>query len=280
MAGSLVASPISVGVVVVTYIGGLSRGINITGFRVVTAIASPGFLKRTFGNTPWGETLLMCGISVEVNDTFSKLDDLNHASSMALRRWSKPPLVAERTKLKETYGYLKQEADARARPPVSGTAKKKKGQQPAGAGQGRYRDYRNWSNTQVLQECDRVGTELDAITCIMQEGKLTSGAELVRPYRGRPMFVGALLIGFEGDWITEGMCLECQSPHDIARCSKCQCGICETHGLIIGLAGQDEQASGDYQGASLACCSNTLACERRQHRILNYWAEKTGEKLD
>ena len=96
MAGSRVASPISVGVVVVTYIGGLSRGINITGFRVVTAIASPGFLKRTFGNTPWGETLLMCGISVEMNDTFSKLDDLNHASSMALRKWSKPPLVAER----------------------------------------------------------------------------------------------------------------------------------------------------------------------------------------
>ena len=63
MAGSLVASPISVGVVVVTYIGGLFRGINITGFRVVTAIASPGFLMRTFGNTPWGETLLMCGIS-------------------------------------------------------------------------------------------------------------------------------------------------------------------------------------------------------------------------
>ena len=274
------ASPISVGVVVVTYIGGLSRGINITGFRVVTAIASPGFLKRTFGNTPWGETLLMCGISVEVNDTFSKLDDLNHASSMALRRWSKPPLVAERTKLKEEYGFLKQEVDARAVQPVSKTAKRKKGQQEAGAGQGRHRYYSHWSNKQVRLQCHRVGTELDAITCIMQEGKLTSGEELVRPYRGRPMFVGALLIGFEGDWITEGVCLECQSPHDIARCSKCQCGICETHGLIIGLAGQDEQASGDYQGASLACCSNTLACERRQHRILNYWAEKTGEKLD
>ena len=62
---------------------------NITGFGVVTAVVRvhrcPGFLKRTFGSTLWGETLLMRGINMEVHDTFQLLDDLNHESSLASR---------------------------------------------------------------------------------------------------------------------------------------------------------------------------------------------------
>ena len=56
------------------------------------------------------------------------------------------------------------------------------------------------------------------------------------------MFVGVALTGFEGDWTTRRSCIdaECQSPHDIGRCVRCQAGICEDHALIIGQAGQDE----------------------------------------
>ena len=116
----------------------------------------------------------------------------------------------------------------------------------------------------------------------MQEGKLTSGKEFARPYRGRPMFVGVMLTGFGGDWITKGSCFLCASPHETARCSKCQCGICEDDGILIGQAGQEEQAHGtkEWQGASLAACRNTKACEGRQRQILDFWSEKTGERLD
>ena len=39
------------------------------------------------------------------------------------------------------------------------------------------------------------------------------------------MFVDVVLTGFGGDWITKGSCYVCASPHDIARRSKCQCGV-------------------------------------------------------
>ena len=108
---------------------------------------------------------------------------------------------------------------------------------------------------------------------------MTSGKDLVRPYRGRPMFVGVMLTGFGGDWITKGSCYVCESPHEIARCSKCQCGICEDDGVVIGQAGQ-EDATKAWQGASLACCRNAKACESRQRRILDFWQLQTGERLD
>ena len=108
---------------------------------------------------------------------------------------------------------------------------------------------------------------------------MTSGKDLVRPYRGRPMFVGVVLTGFEGDWITKGSCYVCEAPHEIARCSKRQRGICEDDGVIIGQAGQ-EHATKAWQGASLACCRNAKACESRQRRILDFWKLQTGERLD
>ena len=87
----------------------------------------------------------------------------------------------------------------------------------------------------------KVGAQLDALTFSMQEGRLTSGEDLVGPYRGRPMFVGVVLTGFEGDWITKGSCYFCASPLETARCLKCQCGICEEHGVLISIAGTEEQ---------------------------------------
>ena len=137
------------------------------------------------------------------------------------------------------------------------------------------------SDQEVRDEFDRVGALLDKITSTMQEGKLTSGQVLARPYSGRPMFVGVLVSGCGGDWITKGSCYVCASPHNTARCSKCQCGICEGHGILIGEAGQEEGACGtkEWQGASLACCSKAKACENRQRQILDFWT-KAVEKLD
>ena len=76
---------------------------------------------------------------------------------------------------------------------------------------------------------------------LRKEGKLTSGKDLVRPYRGRPMFVGVVLTSFGGDWITKGSCYVCASPDDTARCSKCQCGICEERGILISIPRTEEQ---------------------------------------
>ena len=72
-----------------------------------------------------------------------------------------------------------------------------------------------------------VGRDLDEVTRIMHEGTLTTGEKLIRPHRGRPMFVGAQLTGFRGDWITKRSCLVCGRPHDIGRCVWCQAGICQ-----------------------------------------------------
>jgi hypothetical protein len=94
------------------------------------------------------------------------------------------------------------------------------------------------------------------------------------------MFVGVLLTGFGGDWITKGSCYMCGSPHDTARCSRCQCGICEDHGVLLAKAGQATgSADSAWQGASLACCQGTIACEDRQRQILQFWEKKTGETV-
>ena len=162
-----------------------------------------------------------------------------------------------------------------------GVRRQKKGKE-AGHGQRRHYQFRDWSDQEVRDEFDRVGALLDKITSTMQEGKLTSGQVLARPYRGRPMFVGVLVSGFGGDWITKGSCYVCASPHNTARCLKCQRGICEGHVILIGEVGQGEGAHGPntWQGASLACCSNTRACESRQRQILEFWKRKAGGRLD
>ncbi|MFM7986446.1 MAG: hypothetical protein ACKPKO_44755, partial [Candidatus Fonsibacter sp.] len=89
-----------------------------------------------------------------------------------------------------------------------------------GKGQRRQYLFGNWSDREVRDEFDSAGAQLGAITFTMQEGKLTSGRQLVRPHSGRPMFVGAVLSGFRGYWITEGSCYVCASPHGTAQCSK------------------------------------------------------------
>ena len=56
-----------------------------------------------------------------------------------------------------------------------------------------------------------VGRDLDEVTRIMHEGTWTTGEKLFRLHRGRPMFVGAQLTGFGGDWITKRSCQEKQN---------------------------------------------------------------------
>ena len=125
---------------------------------------------------------------------------------------------------------------------------------------------------------ENVAERLDSVTFYMQEGKLTNGEQLRRPFRSIPMFAGVLLTGFGGTWITHGACLTCDTPHDIARCSRCQGGICELHGVLLSRASQ-ESGSAEWQGASVACCRADSGCVDRQTQILEYWEEMTGEKM-
>ena len=159
----------------------------------------------------------MCGISIEVQDAFQQLDDLNHRSSVALRSWNKKPMVDKRSELKERHQALAKEEAARGSP-VSGACRKgkekgkvkgkEKGQEEKGKGAGtkRQSQFRNWSDQDVSNELAIVGKQLDYFTYYMQEGKLTSGEELTRPFRTLSMFAGVLLTGFGGTWITQGMC--------------------------------------------------------------------------
>ena len=52
------------------FLGGWgSHIISIIGFGVAVLVGKyPGFMKRKFGSTTWGETLVMCGISIEVDE--------------------------------------------------------------------------------------------------------------------------------------------------------------------------------------------------------------------
>ena len=102
--------------------------------------------------------------------------------------------------------------------------------------------------------------------------------ELARATERRPMLVGALLAGFGGDWITQGSCLVCGSPHDTMRCSQCQCGFCEDRGALIVRAGQMVDSS-EWQSLSFACCSSFHECEERQRQIAEFWKQQTGEEV-
>ena len=127
-------------------------------------------------------------------------------------------------------------------------------------------------------ELEQTAVELDRLTLLMQEGKLTTGQQLRRPYRSIPMFVGVVLTGFRGHWITQRACYMCNDPHDIARCIYCQCGICEKHGWLLARASQDPE-NREWKGVSLACCSNRIGCESRQKEILDHWTANTGEHI-
>ena len=176
----------------------------------------------------------MCGISQKVHDAFQVLDELNHESSMSLRNWTGKPLVEERGEIKDHYQSLAKDITARdqQRSPVPGAGKKSKDKgKEKGRGKGAKRQFqfKNWSDQDVRNEHLRVGQELDRMTFNLQEGKLTSGQELTRVYRTLPMFVGVVLTGFGGDWITQGSCYICGIPNGTARCCRCQCGICQEH---------------------------------------------------
>ena len=225
----------------------------------------------------------MCGISMKVHDAYQLLDELNHESSMSLRNWTGKPLVEMRGEIKDHYQALAKEITARdqQRSPVPGAGKKSKDKgKEKGRGKGAKRQFqfKNWSDQDVRNEHLRVGQELDRMTFNLQEGKLTSGQELTRVYRTLPMFVGVVLTGFGGDWITQGSCFICGNPNDTARCCRCQCGICQEHGLLLHKASR-ASGSGEWQGSSTACCSPGIGCEGRQKRILDFWKRQTGEEL-
>ena len=93
-----------------------------------------------------------------------------------------------------------------------------------GKGQRRQHRFRHWTDEDVRAENDRLGGQLDDLTRTMQVGTLTTDQKLTRPYRGRPMFVGAMITGFGGDWIRERSCIVCGVPHDLGRCEWCQAG--------------------------------------------------------
>ena len=178
-------------------------------------------------------------------------------------------LSASGSELKEQQKALFKEDAARRGSPVSGAE---------GKGTKRQVQFRNWSDQDVSHELARASEQLDQITYTLQEGKLTFGEVLARPWRGLSMFAGVLLTGFGGTWITQGSCYTCGNPDDVARCSWCQCGICEWHGVLLARASQ-ASASGPLPGAFMACCSNSIGCEERQRRILEFWRQQTGEEL-
>ena len=83
-----------------------------------------------------------------------------------------------------------------------------------------------YEDVQMNMEC--YAKHCDDFTRLMHEGRLLlTGEILERPHRGRPMFVGLLLTGFGGDWITQGNCWKCGAHHEIGRCAWCHAAICQ-----------------------------------------------------
>ena len=137
--------------------------------------------------------------------------------------------------------------------------------------------YRHWSDRQLKQEHRRLTPILDKLTYQMQEGKLSNGQVLARPFRPRGMWVGLVLTGFGGAWIMEANCEVCQGNVDIARCVKCHAGICKDHGMLVGRSSQNGETR-QWQGASIACCKDGVECKRRQREALEHWVAQTREE--
>ena len=196
---------------------------------------------------------------------------------MALRTWPKRPLAEWRCEVRDWYHTLAREIAGRQEK-GRGSPHSRAGKKGKGRGSKRQWQFANWSGRQLRHELDRVGKVMDQLTLHLQEGKLTSGKKLERPHRNLPMFVGLLLIGFGGNWITQGSCYMCGHPHDTARCCRCQCGICEQHGLLLLRASQADGCR-EWQGTSTACCNADTGCEDRQRQVLEFWETQTGEEL-
>ena len=219
----------------------------------------------------------MCGISPSVLDTFKKLEELNHKSSMVLRSWTKPTLSQQRTQHKDLYERIKREIACRGSPSSGAVGKR------GVKGSKDQQQFKSWSLYDLEQELQVVGADTDSITFIMQEGKMlvptvgsTEKSEVKRPHHGLPMFVGLLVTGFKGDWITQDGCIACSKADGIARCCWCQCGICEDCGDLISRA---SQKGGEWKGASTACCGDVNGCRRRTTEIKNFWRTQTGEDI-
>ena len=208
------------------------------------------FLKQHLGSTTWGEAVLMRGNSTEAQALFMQMEFLNHDSSMALRNWSRMSISDKRNQSKEWCQDIKGEMESRSLcrrgrgSPFSGAFANR----PAKGLMLQYY-FRNWSDCDLHKALQRAEFELNLITRDLQEGKLTNGTELTRPYRSLPMFVGLLLTGFQRDWITQSTCIMRGNADNIARCCWCQCGICETHGVFLSRASQE---GGEWKGSSTA----------------------------
>ena len=203
----------------------------------------------------------MCGISIPVHEKFARLDELNRASREALREieWSqKQPVEAELEEVVARHRSIRGEIDRRRR--------------RAGA---KSRSSFNDSSSQELRaELAVSRARMDELTNYLREGRLSNGRQLKRPRCNLPEFVGVLVTGFEGSWITQGGCLTCRETSKTARCCWCQCGICEAHGRLIARASRRDGA-----GASTACCRDAGGCLGRQRQILAWWKQQTGEEL-
>ena len=217
----------------------------------------------------------MCGISVEVHDSFEQVYELNHKSSMALRSWSGPSLAERKREMRECFDALVRENHSRTNSTGPGAGMVTGGK---GKRQCPWR-FSQWSNEQVQKQFADVKAQLDEMTHMLQEGKLTNGQMVARPYRNIPMWVGLRVSGFDAEWLNNDYCLVCSERDDIARCCRCQAGICQTHGCLLTRASQ--ASNGAWQGASTACCgvSETGQCQWRQRRIIEFWMRVTGEEL-
>ena len=100
-------------------------------------------------------------------------------------------------------------------------------------------EFASLSLAEVAQKEKDFRRQLDICTRGIHEGKLSSGEKLERPLNGRTIFVGCLLLGFDGSWIRQRGCLCCELLDDeVGRCAWCQAGICADHGNLIAKAGQ------------------------------------------
>ena len=237
----------------------------------------PGIMKRYIGSTTLTEAILMCGISGPVLEAFVKVDELNYQSSIALRSWGQTPVADRRRRVMRQHNALAKKCGKKGHgSPPPGASRK-------GKGKGRKRG-RDESYEALRREWLSVGEDLDRLTRLLQEGKLLDGTQVTRAYRKLAMFVGLLVTGFDGDWITEEGCHTCPSRHHTARCCRCQCGICERCGELLAQASQ-KKVKGKWQwlGSSTACCKAgkgaSYGCKERQKRIIDFWKVKSGEAI-
>ena len=248
--------------------------ISIIGFGVAVFVGKyPGIMKRYIGSTTLTETILMCGISGPVFEAFVKVEEFNHQSSIALRYWRQTSAAERRRWVMRQYHALGKKCGEKGHgSPPPGASRK-------GKGKGRKRG-RDESYEALQRELASVGEDLDRLTRLLQEGKLLDGTQVTRAYRKLAMFVGLLVTGFEGAWITKEGCYKCGHRGDTARCCRCQCGICEGCGEFLAQASQ-KQVKGKWEwlGSSLACCEYSYGCKERQEQIIDFWKKKSGEAV-